>query len=192
MLKRLTAVALCTIALLAPAKAETSFLQAALFFLTDVEATRNDDVSETEINLRQYPLVIYLMEDVPCVVRIRNTRTNILWQMNFCKITRWTWEGPGAWAGYRWIGAGAFCVSRKWNRNENYTDPDFAKIATACDLEQHPYYGTSAYLDRLDIRFYLSGDGWSWQWNWGRSRDRMIASFRYIVWILNGEEPKPY
>jgi hypothetical protein len=60
----------------------------------------------------RYPLVVYLMKDVPCTVRIRNTRTNILWQMDFCKITRVVWE-PGGNAGYRWIGTGGLLRFKK-------------------------------------------------------------------------------
>jgi hypothetical protein len=79
-------------ALLSPAKAEPTFLEAALFFLTDVETSNQDYVTETEIRLRRWPIVAYLVEDAPCVVRLRNTNYDRLWQFDFCKITeaRWT------------------------------------------------------------------------------------------------------
>jgi hypothetical protein len=154
-----------------------------LFFLTGVEATNQDIVTDREIRLRQYPIVAYLVDGNPCLVRLRNTNNYTVWQMDFCKITGWRWV-PGMHGGYRWFGKDAFCISRNWRKDENYTDPDFATISSGCDLERHDFWGPSAYLDRIDIRLYVSKDGFSWLWSWKRPIDRMIASYRYMEWFM--------
>jgi hypothetical protein len=83
------------LALLSSAKAEPTFLEAALFFLTDVETSNQDYVTKTEIRLRRWPIVAYLVKDAPCVVRIWNTNYDRLWQFDFCKITEARWTPGG-------------------------------------------------------------------------------------------------
>jgi hypothetical protein len=87
--RTLLAVVAISTATISPVKANVSFLEAALFFLTGVEATNQDIVTDREIILRRYPLVAYLVDGNPCAVRIRNTNNNRLYQMDFCKITGW-------------------------------------------------------------------------------------------------------
>jgi len=65
------AAALFATSTISSANAETSFLEAAQFFLTGVDANSDEIVSEREIVLRKYPLVVYLVDDKPCVVRMR-------------------------------------------------------------------------------------------------------------------------
>jgi hypothetical protein len=69
--RTLTAAALAVTATISPAKAETTFLEAAMFFITGVDATSEDTVSEDEIRLHRYPIVAYLAGN--CAVRIRMT-----------------------------------------------------------------------------------------------------------------------
>ena len=57
---------LFALAAISPVKAETSFLEAAQFFLTGVDATSDEIVSEREIVLHKYPLVVYLVDDKTC------------------------------------------------------------------------------------------------------------------------------
>jgi hypothetical protein len=85
--KTLVSAALAS-AMISPVKAQTtktSFLEAALFFLTGVEPTDEDSVTDREIILRREPLVAHLVDENPCAVRLRNTRNNTVWQMDFCK-----------------------------------------------------------------------------------------------------------
>jgi len=51
--RTLTAAALAVIATISPAKAETTFLEAAIFFITGVDATSEDTVSENQITLHR-------------------------------------------------------------------------------------------------------------------------------------------
>jgi putative Ca2+/H+ antiporter (TMEM165/GDT1 family) len=44
-----------------PVKAETSFLEAALFFITGVDTTNEDTVTNHEVRLSRYPIVAYLV-----------------------------------------------------------------------------------------------------------------------------------
>jgi hypothetical protein len=172
---------------LRPVKAEVSFLEAALFFLTGVEPTDEDSVTDREIILRREPLVAYLVDD-PCIVRLRNTNNDSIWQMDFCKITEWRWAS-GLQAGYVWIGkSNAFCVSWKWNKPENYTDPDFWKIMSTC----HSYqlgWGSVVVDHTINIGVFV--DKGNRPRNRPRSQERMVASFKYIVTLLTGKS-KPY
>src|SRR5262245_48601190 len=172
------------------AEAKVSFLEAALFFLTGVEATNQDYVTDNEIRLSRYPIVAYTVPGNPCAVRLRYTdeqnRGNTIWQMDFCKITSWRWY-PGMMAGYYWIGKpDAFCYSRTWKTPDNYMHPEFSRMATGCG--SNPGYGAEvAYAWMWDIGVYV-GKGPTRN----RDVDRMIASYRYLQWLWSGEEPKPY
>lgn len=167
--------ALLAVSTVSPVKAETSFLEAALFFLTGVDTTNEDTVTDREIRLRQYPLVAYLVDGKPCAVRLRNTETNNIWEMDFCKITSFerSTPVPGV-VSYSWEGKGVLCISRHRQQKENYIDPDFAKISSEC---RNNVYGG------IDIGFFVGSEFR------GRSVDRMIASFKYIQSLLTG---KPY
>jgi hypothetical protein len=206
LIRTLAAVAVITTATVSPVEAKISFLEAALFFLTDVEATHEDTATDREIILRQYPLVAYLVDGNPCLVRLRSTssnRPNSIWQMDFCKITRWQWV-RGGWpgrdslgqpaftqAGYHWFGKDAFCISRNWHEDENYMDPDFAKIVGHCNVMTITSHQEEiiAYDDKIDIGTLINKGGPSIG---GRPVNRMIRSYRYLTWLLKGEEPKPY
>jgi hypothetical protein len=186
-------------AAISPVEAKISFLEAALFFLTDVEVTHQDTATDREIILRQYPIVAYLVDGNSCLVRIRNTSSNVTWQMDFCKITGWQWLPGESYmttdhhlleAGYHWFGKDAYCISRNWHEDENYMDPDFAKIVSRCNLATLISGGGElAYSDKYDIEGFVNKDGRS---RGGRPSIRMIASFRYLMWLLKGDEPKPY
>src|SRR5262249_12513825 len=133
LIRTLAAVAVISTGTISPVEAKISFLEAALFFLTDVEATHEDTATDREIILRQYPIVAYLVDGNPCLVRIRSgSRPNSIWQMDFCKITRWQWLPGESYvttdhfslvAGYYWFGKDAYCVSRNWHEDGNYMDP---------------------------------------------------------------------
>src|SRR6266540_7572766 len=125
--------ALVVAAMTSSVKADPSFLEAGLFFLTGVEPAEGDVVTERGIVLFREPLVAYLVDGKPCVVRLRNTKNNTVWQMDFCKIAGYRWNSPPAGfnlpSGYIWLGKDdTFCVSWNWDEKKNYTDPDFAKI----------------------------------------------------------------
>jgi hypothetical protein len=194
--KTLVSAALVATAMISPVKAQTtktSFLEAALFFLTGVEQTDEDSVTDREIILRREPLVAHLVDENPCAVRLRNTRNNTVWQMDFCKITEYRWvPGDSAYyTGYIWIGReDAFCVSWKWGKRENYTDPDFTKISTKCGL-YNTGWGKAAFDHRIDIGVFVDKDSRPRYWNRPRSQERMVASFKYIVTLLTGKS-KPY
>jgi hypothetical protein len=81
----LVVAALAAIAILSPTQAtEVSFLEAGLFFLTDLQPGPNDVVTPSEIRLADHPLVAYTVDDN----RIRNTQTGYIYQMDFCKFIR--------------------------------------------------------------------------------------------------------
>jgi hypothetical protein len=83
-------------AAITPAKAETSFLEAALFFLTGVEPGPEDIVTDQEILLLRYSIAAYLVDGKPCAVRIRNRLR--IWEMDFCKIVSYHFSvHVGAW-----------------------------------------------------------------------------------------------
>ena len=168
LIRTLAAVAVITTATVSPVEAKISFLEAALFFLTDVEATHEDTATDREIILRQYPLVAYLVDGNPCLVRLRSGSRNSIWQMDFCKITHWQWlptgepstpPGFSVQAGYHWFGKDALCVSRNWHEDENYMDPDFAKIVTHCNLMVTMGGKIIAYSEHDDIGGFVSKDG---------------------------------
>jgi hypothetical protein len=199
--KTFISAALVASVMISPVKAQTtktSFLEAALFFLTGVEPTDDDSVTDREIILRREPLVAYLVDDNPCAVRLRNTRNNTVWQMDFCKLTEYRWMnadpalyGAAYNTGYRWIGKrDAFCVSWKWDKRENYTDPDFAKITTDCGL-YNTAWGRVAVDHHIDIGFFVDKYSMPRYRNPSRSQERMVASFKYIVTLLTGKS-KPY
>jgi len=194
-----TLVTAAVIATISPVEAkQPSFLEAALFFLTSVEPTAEDSVTDREIILRREPVVAYLVDGAPCVVRLRNTRTDAVWQMDFCKITSYRWmQGSSArYSTYLWFGEpDAFCFSDKWDRHENYTDPDFAKIATRCSAIKRPW-GYEVFNDHVPIsNFGIStfvNTRNSMHPEWYRSQARMVDCFEYIVTLLTGEPPPPY
>jgi len=200
LIRTLAAVAVISTATMSPVEAKISFLEAALFFLTDVEATHEDTATDREIILRQYPLVAYLVDGNPCLVRLRSGSRNSIWQMDFCKITHWQWlptgepstpPGFSVQAGYHWFGKDALCVSRNWHEDENYMDPDFAKIVGHCNVMTITSHQEEiiAYDDKIDIGTLINKGGPSIG---GRPVNRMIRSYRYLTWLLKGEEPKPY
>jgi hypothetical protein len=172
-----------------PDKAETSFLEAALFFITGVDATSEDSVTEREIVLRREPIVAYLVDSNPCAFRIRTTtQPYTVWQWDFCKITHYQGGGLSRYdTTVLWMGhKTAFCIYRGWNKNENYTGPIDEQNCRGVFNETAPLAnGYTAWNSYLDIGSLIDRD----KPRGGRSRDRMIASFKYIVTLLRG---KPY
>ena len=165
----------------APDRGDNPFLEAALFFLTGVDTNDWDVVTDREIRLARYPLVAYLVNAKPCAVRLRNTENNNVWEMDFCKLTYFGRSRPGirgdpSTSYYYWEGeGGVLCISRQWQVKENYIDTDFAKISSSCTNEVN---------DGIDIRHFVGG-----KFRGYRSKDRMVASFKYIETLLTG---KPY
>ena len=182
---KLLALALTVLA--SPVKAETSFIEAATFFLTGVDATGDEIVSEREIVLHKYPLVVYLVDDKRCVARMRNTTSHEIWQMNFCKITGYQWNRVVSnWAV---MGKDAFCRST-WLPNENFMDPDFTKTGkpVTCNF-------LGVWLGPGDYTIAFQG-GWdAYMFSSGklsipsRSQERLMASLKYIQQFPRG---KPY
>jgi hypothetical protein len=119
---------LVAVALLATGRArtETSFLEAGLFFMTGIELTGDDTVTDREIKLQHWPIVAYVTDANRCAVRIRVTESPyVINQLDFCKITYWGLTnsvGPNA----TWIWEGhkeALCLY-KWSRADaNYDGP---------------------------------------------------------------------
>jgi hypothetical protein len=168
-----------------PVKAETSFIEAATFFLTGVDATGDEIVSEREIVLRKYPFVIYLVNDKSCVVRMRNVTSHEIWQMNFCMLTGYLWGGDTL----NVIGKpDAFCGST-WLPNENFMDSDFTKTGkpVTCNflgVQPDGAYAT-AFQGGWDA-YMLTNRKFSIPF---RSQQRLMASLKYINKFLTG---KPY
>jgi hypothetical protein len=98
-------------------------------------------------SLRRYPIVAYLVDGQPCVVRIRNTDIDVVWQMDFCKLTYYGRSNAGhSW--YYWQGEGSVLCKSSQPVKENYTDPDFAKISGVCDNTQN---------QGIDITYFVGG-----------------------------------
>jgi hypothetical protein len=175
-----------------------AFLEAALFFITGVDASSNEIVSNRKIKLGRYPIVAYLVDSNPCAIRLRTTTLPYtVWQMDFCKITNYEQShdmGPGIrhyrilWRGYKT----AFCTYRGWDKNANYTGPIGEPDSTcsilgedyAPHLPQNWYVAWSSDLDVLSL--IEDGKARGGQ----RSVDRMIASFKYIVRLLTPPEQR--
>lgn len=66
---------------------QREFLEAAAFVLTGVDATRDEIVSNRQIILHEYPIVMYLVANTPCTVRMRNPERQRINQWDFCKFT---------------------------------------------------------------------------------------------------------
>ena len=188
------AAALFATATISPVKAETSFLEAALFFLTAADTRSEDSVTDREIILRRYPIVAYLVDGEPCKVRLRNTSDHRIFQIDFCKLTSYSfWRQPEDVYGGMWVfGRGfqgwnsgpepeAFCVST-WLPDKNYLEPDFRKTG-------NPVRCQSQYLGNMHIKDFVEGSGVGYH----RPQERMVASFKYIVMSLTPpEQRKPY
>jgi hypothetical protein len=189
----ITAVLAATV-MLSPAKAEPSFLEAALFFLTNVEAGGSDTITDSEIALSRYSLVAYLGPAEPngrtCRVRLRNTATNQIWQMNFCKLHGYQYSQFGG--GGFWVFEGdaeAWCtVTPKVNENymgemdkETWGDGD---LPVACSkgggLPGHKavFAGGRGISEFIPLARSI-----------GTSQQRVIDCFRYIMALLGA---KPY
>jgi hypothetical protein len=177
---KLLALALSVLA--SPVKAETSFLEAAQFFLTGADS---DEVGEREIVLHKYQLVVYLIDDKRCVVRMRNEATHEIWQMNFCKLT-WV-----QWASGTWTFRGqpdTFCGSA-WDGSENFMDPDLSKTGkpVKCNfLGIAPLPDDTVAFDGAWDAYMFSTRKLSTPF---RSQERLMASFKYIRQLQTG---KPY
>jgi hypothetical protein len=181
---------LLSAAMILPAKADVSFLEAALYFLTAIEPTQGDTVNGSKIILARYPIVAYLVDDKPCAVRIRTTtQPYTIWQMDFCKITYYQWSSG------TWIFVGepnAFCKGR-WNRNEDYSgaieriaSPMFGRAM--CGVGDGAT-GQLAFIGITDISDFIEL-GYK---SHSRSQPRLMQSFKYIEMLLTpAEQRKPY
>jgi hypothetical protein len=184
--KVLVATAPLAVSPVSPVKAEASFLEAATFFLTGVDATDDEIVSEREIVLHKYPFVIYLVDDKSCVVRMRNATNHNIWQMDFCKLTGYQWDRAGS----TWVVRGkpnAFCGSN-WLPNENFMDPDFTKTGkpVTCNFLGVDPLGEAVAFDGSWDAYMFSTGKLSIPF---RSQQRFMASLKYIGQSLTG---KPY
>ena len=163
---------------------QRAFLEAAVFFITGVDTTKVDMVTNREIVLGRYPIVAYLVDSNPCAVRIRTTtKPYTVWQMDFCKITHYQRVNYVPIYQLVWVGQkSAFCVYRGWSLNENYIGPIDEQTSECVRAD-----GASAAIwsSTDDIRNLITIH------NSGGFRDvgRMVASFKYIVTLLTG---KPY
>jgi hypothetical protein len=170
--------------------ADTSFIEAVTFFLTGVDATGDEIISERQIALHKYPLVVWLVDDKRCIVRIRNTTgpenwQPAIWQINFCKFTGYQWIDR------RWVWLSeprAWCVANSPS-NENYMDPDFTKLGAnlgplGCDFH---IWGSQpvGFFGEWDAHMFSTGN----ETLPYRSQERLMASFKYIRQSLTG---KPY
>jgi hypothetical protein len=178
--RALVAAALLGVATISPVKAETSFLEAALFFITGVDTTDEDTVTDREIRLSRYPIVAYLADSNPCAVRLRATTQPTIWQLDFCKITGYRLWGQRSaiWYGYKT----AFCTYRGSDANTNYVGP--------ID-EQNSQCGLGASDPEIVWSFdYHIGTLFNrTQTQYWRSLERMMGAFKYVVMLLTG---KPY
>jgi hypothetical protein len=135
--------------------------------------------------------VVYLVDDKPCAVRLRNTTSHEIWpsqiwQLDFCKIIEYQWEGiNGFWI---WRGKPDVLCAAKWPLNENYVDPDFTKLRTTCNFGSGTALGLGyavAFQENWDAYMFATG-----KLNMNlRSQQRLMASFKYIEKLLTG---KPY
>jgi hypothetical protein len=202
--RTLVTAALVATAAVSPVKAaEVSFLEAGLFFLTDLQPGEGDRVTDREIVLARYPLIAYTVDDSPCAIRIRNTLTRFIWQMDFCKIASARWDGRSGFM--RFVGQrDAFCWA-KWVRNDepgNYQG-DLRKISeqVRCGQGSWPIdtpndtspqvladgYGPSVYLSTWGVGLFIDGVP--------RPRDtqRMLAALKYMGRLQTPpEQRKPY
>jgi hypothetical protein len=201
----LVTAALVATAAVSPVRAaEVSFLEAGLFFLTDLQPGEGDRVTDREIVLARYPLVAYTVDDSPCAIRIRNTLTRVIWHMDFCKIASARWEGR---AGFMiFVGRrDAFCWAR-WVSNDdpgNYQG-DLREISPRARCGQGSWpidtpdtaspqaladgFGPSVYLSTWGVGLFIAhGEP--------RPRDtqRMLAALKYIARLQTPpEQRKPY
>ena len=182
--RTLTAAALAVTATISPAKAETTFLEAAMFFITGVDATSEDTVSEDEIRLHRYPIVAYLAGN--CAVRIRmTTAPSWVYQMDFCKFTGYQRSSrPGGWT-IVWLGRkDTLCICKSWDKNANYDGPINDENSTCNPLGGGDPDGRYTAWNSefgLDIFFGQAGRR--------SSVDRMMGAYKYIELLLTG---KPY
>jgi hypothetical protein len=170
---------------------QRAFLEAAFFFITGVDATAQEIVTNREIHLDRYPIVGYLVDDNRCAIRIRTTtQLYVVWQMDFCKITHYEDSTKYSnrtvtWRGYKT----AFCTHRGWDKNTNYTGL-INKQNSRCGLydqsdSEYMKNWHIVWTSAFDAHGLLDGKARTG----GRSVDRMIASFKYITTLLAG---KPY
>ena len=183
--RTLAAAALAISATIAPATAETSFLEAALFFITGLDATSEDTVSEDEIRVGRYPLVAYLTGN--CAVRIRNTKApNWVYQWDFCKFTGYQRSSsPGGWS-IIWRGRkDTLCIYKDWGKNVNYDGPIDDENSTCNPLggggpDPYSYIAWNSDFG-VDIFFGQAGRR--------SSVDRQMGAYKYIESLLTG---RPY
>jgi hypothetical protein len=182
--RTLTAAALAVTATISPTKAETTFLEAAMFFITGVDATSEDTVSESQITLHRYPVVAYLVDR--CKVRLRATKVPYtIWQMDFCKFTGYQQTSdPGGWNIVWWGRKDTLCIYKSWDKNMNYDGPIDDENSTCNPLGGNGPDHYVAWNSEFGVDTFFGGQA-------GRrsSLDRMMSAYKYIQSLLTG---KPY
>jgi hypothetical protein len=194
------AAALLGVATISPVKAQTqaSFLEAALYFMTDLEPTAQDIVTEDEIVVRygSMVLVAYTVPSNRCAVRIRKklepTLSGVITQFDFCKLTNYQLDStPGGHVNVTWLGhRTGMCIYKGWDKNENYYGPIDDSNAqcggNGCSAGAPDYcvlHGSA-----LDLLYLLYGGPLVPQ-RTHLDAKRMVSAVEYIGYLLTG---KPY
>lgn len=181
------------------ANKQRAFLEAATYFITwvEVDPSKGDVVSDTQIELGRWPIVIYL-PDNNCAVRLRTTTKGYtVWQMDFCKLKYWRSETQFGHTTATWIGErSAWCTYWAWDKNENYYGDINPLNSKHCSVDppgssanDQGYYQAWTSLNDINDLVDVNGKGRKFGGYSQRPVDRMIASFKYIVTLLTG---KPY
>jgi|SRR5262245_38284249 len=201
---RLASLALAFAISTTTAQAQTSFVEAALFFLTSIEPSQNDTVDDDEIVLADFPLAAYSVPEDQCLIRLRRTRAPFTtWQFNFCIVTGFELhtEPPAPGVRVWWKGKpGVFC-SRETAREGKI---EGLKFGGRCDIPMTgnaltnpgpPYVYITNGTKRYEGRRFLStaelGSAERTESLSGYPR-RNIDAYRYIAETFLGAEFKPY
>jgi hypothetical protein len=186
-MRRLLVVAL--LLALSPAKAyeNVSFLEAALFFMTNIEPQSGDEVTPDQITIHSWPIVAYTVKDNPCAIRIRMTQPpySIL-QFDFCQITHWGVESGSFNRAWYWMGhKTAFCTYRNvWDATAgNYDGPINDQNAKCGQSGPTPTGEHLAYRSTWEIQTLFYGKYSQ------RDVGRMVSAYKYIESMLAA---KPY
>jgi hypothetical protein len=163
---------------------QRAFLEAALFFVTNIEPRQEDTVNDREIIIYRHRIKAYLVDSNPCAVRFSTTTgTYTVWQIDFCEIS--SYRRLGRYEIQWWGSKTGLCIMFDGGLREmtNYYGP---MVASTCGRLKFydEYYVWSSFKDINDMTgTRLEGDYSH------RSVDRMITSFKYIETLLRG---KPY
>jgi hypothetical protein len=179
-------IAVALLLALSPAKAyeDVSFLEAGTFFLTGLEPGPSDEVGNNAIAFHDYPVVAYIAAEAnACAIRLRSVppRPIWVWQFDFCKVIRWQQGAPPAQSVVYFMGyKTAFCIYKRWDRNENYDGP-INDENSACGVLGGAALNDAyiVYTSTLDIH-YLLADKYQ-NFSNRRSVQRMLDALKYIT-----------